>query len=179
MTQLEILFSEEQIRRRVEELATEVLAFRPEVLEPHGLLMVGPLKGAAIFMADLSRALSRLGVRVDLSFMKLSSYGAGTESSGTVLLGQDVDMDVEGRHVLLVDDIIDTGRTMEYARDYLLERRPASLTMAALLDKPSRRAVDAECDLVGFEIEDRFVLGYGTDLDQRFRELPYIGVKTG
>jgi len=171
------LFVEDQIRARIEELAAEIVQVRPEALAPEGLVMVGPLKGAVVFMSDLARALSRLGVRVDLSFMKLSSYGAGTESTGKVVLGQDVDMEVSGRHVLLVDDIIDTGRTIAFAQEYLGARSPQSITTVLLLDKPSRRVVEVPYDLAGFVIEDLFVLGFGTDLDQRYRELPFIGVR--
>ena len=174
---IEPLFDAEQIQARIDGLAEEIIALRPESLHPDGLLMVGPLKGAVVFMADLARALSRRGVRVDLSFMKLSSYGAGTESSGRVVLGQDVDMEVAGRHVLLVDDIIDTGRTIAFAQEYLQARDPESLTTVLLLDKPARRVVEAPYDLAGFVIEDLFVLGFGTDLDQRHRELPFIGVR--
>jgi hypoxanthine phosphoribosyltransferase len=171
------LFDAGQIQRRINELAAEIIQLRPEALESDGLLMVGPLKGAVVFMSDLARALSRHAVRVDLSFMKLSSYGAETESSGTVVLGSDVDMDIAGRHVLLVDDIIDTGRTIAFAQAYLSERNPKTMTTVLLLDKPSRRVVDVPYDLAGFVIEDLFVLGFGTDLDQRFRELPFIGVR--
>ena len=174
---IEPLFTADQIQARIRELAREVVSLRPEAREAEGLLMVGPLKGAVVFMSDLARALSDLGVRVDLSFMKLSSYGAGTESSGTVVLGHDIDMEVAGRHVLLVDDIIDTGRTIAFAHDYLAARSPQSVTTVLLLDKPSRRVVDAPYDLAGFVIEDLFVLGFGTDLNQRYRELPFIGVR--
>ena len=174
---IEPLFTAEQIQARIAELAQEIADLCPAALEPGGLLMVGPLKGAVVFQCDLARALSCLGVRVDLSFMKLSSYGAGTESSGTVVLDQDVDMDVAGRHVLLVDDIIDTGRTIAFAQEYLAERHPESLTTVLLLDKPARRVVDVPYDLAGFVIDDLFVLGFGTDLDQQYRELPYIGVR--
>jgi hypoxanthine phosphoribosyltransferase len=176
-TRIEPLFDEAEIRHRIAGLAVEVLSLKPEARSPEGLLMVGPLKGAVVFMADLARALSRLGVRVDMSFMKLSSYGAGTESAGTVSLDQDVDMEVSGRHVLLVDDIIDTGRTIAFAQAYLAERSPLSVTTVLLLDKPARRVVEAPYDLAGFVIEDLFVLGFGTDLDQRYRELPFIGVR--
>ena len=174
---IEPLFDAEEIHHRIAGLASEILALRPEAKSPEGLLMVGPLKGAVVFMSDLARALSRLGVRVDMSFMKLSSYGGGTESTGTVVLEQDVDMDVAGRHVLLVDDIIDTGRTIAFAQKYLAERNPQSVTTVLLLDKPARRVVDVPYDLAGFVIEDLFVLGFGTDLDQRYRELPFIGVR--
>jgi hypoxanthine phosphoribosyltransferase len=174
---IEPLFTPEQIEARIQELAMEIIALRPEAREAEGLLMVGPLKGAVVFMSDLARALSELGIRVDLSFMKLSSYGAGTKSSGTVVLGHDIDMEVAGRHVLLVDDIIDTGRTIAFAQDYLTARSPQSVTTVLLLDKPSRRVVDAPYDLAGFVIEDLFVLGFGTDLNQRYRELPFIGVR--
>jgi len=177
-SRIDPLFTADQIRDRIEELAAEIVALRPQAHAPEGLLMVGPLKGAVVFMADLARALSRRGIRVDLSFVGLASYGEGTESSGQVKLYQDVDMDVRGRHVLLVDDIIDTGRTIAFAQKLLVDRAPASLLTVLLLDKPSRRVVDAPYDLAGFVIEDLFVLGFGTDLNQRYRELPYLGVRT-
>ena len=172
----EVLFSRSQIDARILSLASEISAAHATKWGESGVVMVGPLKGAVVFMADLSRALSDQGLRVDLSFIRLSSYGAGTVSSGQVVLGDDVDMDVVGRDVILVDDIIDTGGTLAFAQEYLAERRPRSVITVAFLDKPARREIEVKVDHVGFEIPDLFVIGYGTDLDQRYRELPYIGV---
>ncbi len=170
------LFTADQIAARVAELAAEIDAALPHGARGDGLLLVGPLKGAVMLVADLARALSRRGLRVDLCFVTLSSYGAGTESSGTVTMTADLDMPVAGRHVLLVDDIVDTGRTFDFALRLLANRDPASIRTVALLDKPSRRVVDVQLDHVGFPIEDLFVIGYGTDLDQRYRELPDVRV---
>ena len=177
MSSMHVLFSQQQISARVGSLATEIVSQWPACQAEDGIVMVGPLKGAVVFMADLARALSSLGVRVDLAFMKLSSYGAGTVSSGSVTMEHAVDMDVSARHVLLIDDIIDTGRTLDFARRELDRAGPASTFIVSFLDKPSRRVVEVPVDLVGFTIEDVFVLGYGTDLDQRYRELPYVGVR--
>jgi hypoxanthine phosphoribosyltransferase len=113
-----------------------------------------------------------------MDFLELSSYGAGTTSSGVIEVKKHLSDPITGRHVLLVDDIIDTGRTLAWAREHILSLSPASLRIAAFLDKPSRRVVEVPVDHVGFEIEDLFVLGYGADLAQRYRELPFIGVKT-
>jgi hypoxanthine phosphoribosyltransferase len=165
--------SREALEQRVVALAREIAA----VLESPDVVLVGPLKGAVVFMADLARALHDEGVEVCLDFMALSSYGDGTESRGTVDMAMDLQLDLEGRHVLLVDDIADTGRTLAFARERVLAHQPASLRIAVMLDKPSRREVDVPLDFVGFEIPDLFVLGYSADLAQGYRELPYIGVK--
>lgn len=173
MDPLDILISRDALEQRVVELAQEIA----KKLDHPDLVMVGPLKGAVIFMADLARALHDEGVEVCLDFLSLSSYGDGTESRGTVDMAMDLQLNLQDRHVLLVDDIADTGRTLAFARERVLAHKPASLSIAVVLDKPSRREVDVPLDFVGFEIEDLFVLGYGADLAQRYRELPYIGVK--
>jgi len=173
MEPLDILISREALQQRVVELAREIASS----LAGTDLVVVGPLKGAVIFMADLARALHDEGVEVCLDFLALSSYGDGTESRGTIDMAMDLQLDLEGRHVLLVDDIADTGRTLAFARERVLAHRPASLRIAVVLDKPSRREIDVPLDFVGFEIPDLFVLGYGADLAERYRELPYIAVK--
>jgi hypoxanthine phosphoribosyltransferase len=173
--QLDILLTEEQIAVRVRELARE-LALKLQDREA-GVVIVGPLKGCLMIAADLARAFHAEGVRVELDFMGLSSYGAGTESSGEVVLTSPLRMDLAGRQVVLVDDIADTGRTLAKARALIEERRPSQILTAVALDKPSRRVVHVALDAVGFEIPDLFVLGYGADLAERHRELPFVGVK--
>lgn len=173
---VQILFSADVLARRIQELAAEIAAALPPEARADGLVVVGPLKGCVVFMVDLVRALSAHLVRVEIDFLGLSSYGAGTVSSGVVTLTHDLRHEVGGRHVLLVDDIIDTGRTLHFAQGHLRACQPASLTTAALLDKPSRRVVQVAVEHIGFEIEDIFVIGYGTDHNERYRELPYVGV---
>lgn len=159
----------EQLDARVHALAAEIRARHAD----HPLTVVCILKGAWIFAADLVRALSPHDVRVE--FVAASSY-EGTETTGKVHLLHDLRRPIAGEHVLLVEDIVDTGLTLSFLVDLLRAREPASLEVAALLDKPSRRKVRFEADYVGFEIPDLFVIGYGLDLDQRFRHLPYVGL---
>lgn len=164
------LISAEQIQARVGELATALAHRIPDGEPPH---LIGVLKGGFMFLADLVRALPR---PVTVDFARLSSYGAGTTSAGEVQL-LTAPHPVRDRHVVIVEDIVDTGLTLERLRRHLLADRPRSLTTVALLDKPSRRSSDVPIDLVGFTLEaDRFVVGYGLDLDQHHRQLPYIGV---
>lgn len=163
----EILFTEEQIRERVKEVGKQISADYGK--DP--ILMVGILKGSVPFMADLMRA--TVG-KIEIDFMAVSSYGAGTKSSGVVRIIKDLDHDIEGKNVIIVEDIIDTGLTLQYLKEYLLKRNPASLKIATCLDKPSRRVVDIKPDYCCFEVEDKFIVGYGLDADQQFRQLPYI-----
>ncbi|MDH7601970.1 MAG: hypoxanthine phosphoribosyltransferase [Armatimonadota bacterium] len=167
----EILISEESLQKRVRELGREIT----NAYGGNSILAIGVLKGAAIFLADLVRAID---LPVDYDFVWLSSYGGGTESSGVVEIRKDVEADVSGRHVLVVEDIVDTGWTLRLSRltESLLARDAASVRVCALLDKPSRRKVDVVIDYRGFEIEDKFVVGYGLDLAGRYRNLPYVGV---
>jgi hypoxanthine phosphoribosyltransferase len=159
------LFTEEQIAERVDELGRQISEdFRGR--EP---LLVGLLKGAFVFMSDLARAIS---LPVEMDFMSVSSYGDATETSGVVRILKDLDDDLSGRDVIIVEDIIDSGLTLKYVRSLLLARSPASLTVAALL-KRADAAFD-EVDFVGFEIGDEFVVGYGLDAAQRYRNLPFI-----
>ena len=162
-----ILFTAEQIRARVEEMAADIAADYRE-REP---VLVGVLDGAVVFLADLMRALP-ISVRVD--FVKWSSYGDGASSSGEVQLLKDLSFSVEGKHVLVVEDIVDTGLTLRYLLENLETRDVASLAVAALLDKPSRRQAQVKLDYIGFEVPDEFVVGYGLDFAQRYRNLPYI-----
>ena len=164
-----ILLSAEEIRAQVAELGRKI----SEDYQGKELVVVGILKGAAIFCADLLRQIT---VPVAIDFMAVSSYGASTKSSGVTRIMKDLDQGVEGRHVLLVEDIVDTGLTLRYLREYLGGRGPASLAIAVLLDKPSRRQAEVKVDYVGFEIPDEFVVGYGLDFAEQYRNLPYIGV---
>src|SRR5205814_5285789 len=137
------------------------------------LLLVGVLKGAVFFMADLMR---RLTIPCEVDFMAISSYGASTDSSGVVRILKDLDINIEGRDVLVVEDIIDSGLTLSYLMRNLESREPASLAVCALLTKPARREIDVPVRYVGFEIPNRFVIGYGLDFGERYRNLPYVGV---
>jgi len=165
-----ILISEEAIRERVAELGATISAD----YAGESFIMVCVLKGAVVFMTDLAR---KLQGNVLFDFIGSSSYGDGTTSSGKVRITKDVDLDVEGKHVLLVEDILDTGHTLSFLRQHFLQKGVASLKTCVLLDKPDRRVVLSEkADYVGFNIPDQFVIGYGLDYAQRYRNLPYIGL---
>lgn len=164
---LEILITEEQIATRVRELGREISAdYAGKTVH-----FVCVLKGAYTFLADLARVME---VPVTLDFLAVSSYGKGQTSSGEVQLTKDLDVSLQGRDVIIVEDIADTGLTLNYLLTMLRSRQPASLKVAALLSKPSRREIDVPVDYIGFEVSDRFVVGYGLDNDQRYRELPYV-----
>ena len=165
----EILIGPEELQARVRELGAEISAD----YTGRDLLLVGVLKGAVFFMADLMREIS---VSCEIDFMAISSYGASTDSSGVVRILKDLDLNIDGRHVLVVEDIIDSGLTLSYLRRTLGARKPASLEICALLTKPERREVEVPVRYVGFEIPNRFVIGYGLDFAERYRNLPYIGV---
>ena len=164
-----VMFDEGAIAGRVDELAQEIAS-----LLPAGFMVVGLLKGSFVFVADLVRALHRHGSAPQVEFMRQSSYGLGTVSAGEVHLLGDVPSDVAGKDVLLVDDIIDTGHSLRYARTLLEQRGVAHTFICALIDKPSRRKVDVAVDFVGFAIGDVFIAGYGIDYAERYRELPVI-----
>jgi hypoxanthine phosphoribosyltransferase len=164
----EILLSEEQIRKRVAELAREIRADFPD-----GLHLVAVLKGAFVFLSDLVRCMSG---HVSLDFLAASSYAKGTTSSGEVRLLKDLDTTLDGKHVIIVEDIVDTGLTLKYLQEILAARGPRSLRTACLLNKPSRRQVDVKVEYIGFTIEDRFVVGYGLDYAEEYRNLPHIAV---
>jgi hypoxanthine phosphoribosyltransferase len=163
------MITAEVLAARVRELGEKITAD----YAGQELTVVGVLNGSFIFMADLVRSID-LPVRCD--FLGLSSYGSATESSGVVAITKDLSGPVEGRHLLVVEDIIDTGLTMSYLLQNLRTRRPASVKIVSLLSKPARRQVEVSIDYLGFTIEDRFVLGYGLDYDGRYRNMPYIGV---
>jgi len=170
MASVSRLFDEEVIARRVEELAGEIAA-----VLPREFVIVALLKGSFIFVADLIRALDRASATPMVEFLRLSSYGHGRRSSGVVRVIGDAPKDVMGHAVLVIDDIVDTGRSLLFARDLLAEAGAASVRTCALLDKPSRREVEIEADFVGFTVEDVFVVGYGIDDAEKYRHLPYIG----
>ena len=163
-----VLFDPSTLATRVADLAAEILAAVPE----DDIHFVGVLKGAVPFMADLIRAVPG---RVTIDFIAVSSYGSGTSSSGEVRMLKDVDASLDGRHVVIVEDIVDTGLTLHYLQDLLRLRNPKSLRTACLLSKPSRRKVDVPVEFIGFTIDDHFVVGYGLDYDEQYRNLPYIG----
>jgi hypoxanthine phosphoribosyltransferase len=162
-----VLIGREELQQRVAELGARISSD----YEGDELVLVGVLKGAVFFMADLARHIT---VPVALDFMAVSSYGSSTDSSGVVRILKDLDTTIEGRHVLVVEDIIDSGLTLSYLMKNLRSRRTASLEICALLTKPSRRRVDIVCRYVGFEIPDVFVVGYGLDLAERYRTLEYV-----
>ena len=167
----QVLITEEQLRRRVKQLGKQI----SEDYEGKELVLVGILKGAAIFLSDLVREIS---IPVDYDFVAISSYGADTRSSGVVRLLKDLDESIESKHVLVVEDIVDTGWTLRlsYIVENLRSRKAASVRVCTLLDKPSRRKVDIGIDYYGFIVEDRYVVGYGLDYRGKYRSFPFIGV---
>ncbi|AMY22179.1 hypoxanthine phosphoribosyltransferase [Rhodococcus fascians] len=168
-----VLISEEQIKTRTAELAEEIAKRYPEGAPEGDLLLVGVLKGAIMFMTDFARALP---IPAQLEFMAVSSYGSSTSSSGVVRILKDLDRDITGRHVLIVEDIIDSGLTLSWLKRNLATRSPASLSVVTLLRKPDAIKVDVEVANVGFDIPNEFVVGYGLDYNERYRDLPYIGL---
>ena len=166
--QFDVLIGEDRLAARIRELGREI----SEVYRGEPLTLVCILKGSFLFMADLARAIEG-DVRVE--FLGVASYD-GVASSGAVQITHDLRQSIEGRHCLLVEDIVDTGLTLSFLLETMRLRSPASLRVASLLDKPSRRKVEVPIDYVGFQIEDVFVIGYGLDLDQRYRNLPYVGI---
>jgi hypoxanthine phosphoribosyltransferase len=163
----EVLVDAETLQRRVREMGEEI----SEAYRGKDLLLVGVLKGAVFFVADVMRSID---VPVEVDFMAVSSYGSATDSSGVVRILKDLDMAIEGRDVLIVEDIVDSGLTLQYLMRSLSARNPASLEVCALLTKPERRKVDLPIRFVGFEIPDRFAIGYGLDHAERYRNLPYV-----
>jgi hypoxanthine phosphoribosyltransferase len=165
----DVLIEDDRLQERIAELGSEISSD----YAGRDLLLVGVLKGAVFFMADLMR---RLTVPCEIDFMAISSYGASTDSSGVVRILKDLDINIEGRHVLVVEDIIDSGLTLSYLVRTLQARRPATLEICALMTKPDRRQMDVDVRYVGFEIPNRFVIGYGLDFAERYRNLPYVAV---
>jgi hypoxanthine phosphoribosyltransferase len=165
----EILIDAETLQNRIRELGEEISTD----YAGRELLLVGVLKGAVFFMADLMRSIA---VPCEIDFMAISSYGASTDSSGVVRILKDLDINIEGRDVLVIEDIIDSGLTLSYLLRNLESREPASLSVCALLTKPERREIEVEVRYIGFEIPNKFVIGYGLDFAERYRNLPYVGV---
>jgi hypoxanthine phosphoribosyltransferase len=163
----EILVQPDELKQRVRSLGEAVSAEYAE----RDLLLIGVLKGAVFFLADLMR---HIDIPCELDFMAVSSYGSATDSSGVVRILKDLDTPIEGRHVLIVEDIVDSGLTLQYLMRNLGARNPATLDVCALLTKPDRRKVELPIRFVGFEIPDRFAIGYGLDFDERYRNLPYV-----
>lgn len=165
----EILITEEQLKAKVKELGEMIT----RDYEGKDLVLIGVLKGAIMFMSDLSRAID---LPLSIDFMAVSSYGSSTKSSGIVKIIKDHDIDIEGKDVLIVEDIIDSGLTLAYLRETLLGRKPRSLKICTILDKPERREANVKVDYCGFKIPDKFVVGYGLDYAEKYRNLPFIGV---
>ena len=165
---MRVLISSEDIQLRVREMAADIRRDHPD-----GVHLIAVLKGAFVFLSDLARAIPG---RCTIDFTAVSSYGTLSSSSGQVQLLKDLDSGLEGRHVVIVEDIVDTGLTLTYLQDIVRARSPSSLRTACLINKPSRRQVEVTLDYVGFGIEDTFVVGYGLDYDEQYRNLPYIAV---
>jgi hypoxanthine phosphoribosyltransferase len=164
-----VLIDDAQVQAKIRELGTQITAD----YAGKDLLLVGVLKGALLFIVDLAR---QIDLPLELDFMAISSYGAATETSGVVRILKDLDTSIEGRDVLIVEDIIDSGLTLNYIVEHLRNRGPASIKICSLLNKPSRRRVDVKVDYRGFDIPDEFVVGYGLDFQQRYRNVPFVGV---
>lgn len=171
MANIDVMISEEEIANKVNELAKQI----EKDYEGEQLLVVGILKGASVFVSDLIR---KINLDVNIDFMSVSSYGNGTESSGTVRILKDLDVDIADKNVLIVEDIIDSGLTLSNLVKELRLRNPKSLKLCTLLDKPQRRTSNIPVDYVGFVIEDKFIVGYGIDWAEKYRNLPYIGSVT-
>lgn len=164
-----VLLSEEEIKKKVKELAKEISRDYPN----GDLLFIGVLKGSVFFITDLMREME---VNVSVDFMAVSSYGSSSVSSGVVRILKDLDFDIEDKDVLIIEDIIDSGTTLKYLYEYLKSRSPKSLKICALLEKPARKKVDINADYLGFSIPDAFVVGYGLDYAEMYRQLPYLGI---
>lgn len=164
-----VFFSGEELQNKVREIGAQIT----RDYEGKDPLFVGVLKGSFVFMADLMRAVD---LYCDIDFMAVSSYGSGTTTTGAVKINKDLSYNVEGRHIILIEDILDSGVTLSYLKKYIEARKPASVRICTLLDKPARRRADIHADYVGFECPDAFIVGYGLDYAERYRNLPYIGV---
>lgn len=165
-----IIYTREQIHARLETLVDEIAAGEPG----EGFVMIGILRGSFMFMADLLRAFNKHNLHPQIDFISLASYGSSTVSNGTVRLTHDTDIDVRGKNVLLVDDILDTGHTLAFAKALFRERGAKDVKACVLLDKKSRRTEKVAAEFIGFPVDDLFVVGYGLDFDNRYRELPHI-----
>ena len=166
---VEIMLTEDEVDNRIREIGEQI----SKDYAGKTVHLICVLKGGSFFMTELAK---RITVPVSLDFMSVSSYGGSTKSSGVVRIVKDLDEPLEGKDVLVVEDIVDSGRTLSYLLEMLRDRKPASVKLCTLLDKPERRVVDVNVDYTGFQIPDEFVVGYGLDYDQKYRNLPYIGV---
>lgn len=166
---VKVMFTEEEVDRKIQEIGDKIT----KDYAGKQVHLVCVLKGGSFFMCELAK---RINLPVSLDFMSVSSYGGDTKSSGVVKIVKDLDEPLEGKDVIVVEDIVDSGRTLSYLLDMLQDRKPASLKLCTLLDKPSRRVIDVNVNYTGFQIPDEFVVGYGLDYDQIYRNLPYIGV---
>ncbi|MCJ8342826.1 MAG: hypoxanthine phosphoribosyltransferase [Cetobacterium sp.] len=165
---VDVMISQEEIQKRIKELAREI----EKDYEGKELICLGLLKGSIMFMADL---LKEVNLPLAMDFMKVSSYHGGTDSTGVVKILKDVDLDITGKNILIIEDIIDTGLTLQYVKNFLGSKKPNEIKVCSLLDKPSRRKVEMVGEYIGFEIPDEFVLGYGLDYDEYYRNLPFVG----
>ena len=166
---LKVLLTEQEIKAKVADLGAKIT----QEYQGKDLLIVTVLKGAVVFLADLMRCID---MPAEIDFMVVSSYGSGTKTSGVVKIVKDLDASIKDKHLLIVEDILDSGLTLSYIKGILKDRQPASIRIATLLDKPARRKADIKADYVGFEVPDEFVIGYGLDYDEKYRNLPYIGI---
>ena len=166
---LRVLYSEEELEAKCAELGAQI----SKDYEGKNLLLVSVLKGAVVFMTDLMRHIT---VPCSIDFMVVSSYGSGVKTSGVVKIVKDLDADLAGKDLLIVEDILDTGRTLHYLKQLLQDRNPNSIRIATLLDKPERRRAAVRADYVGYQVPDEFVVGYGLDYDEKYRNLPYVGI---
>ncbi|MGI6722614.1 MAG: hypoxanthine phosphoribosyltransferase [Anaerovoracaceae bacterium] len=162
-----VMITQEEILKRAAEIGRQIT----EDYKGEGVLLIGILKGAVMWMTDLMK---NIDLDVEIDFMACSSYGASTKSSGIVKINKDLDSDIEGKNVIIVEDIVDSGTTLAYLKKYLSNRSPKSIAICALLDKPQGRKVELEADYKGFDVDDRFIIGYGLDFNQKYRQLPYI-----
>jgi len=163
----EVMITEEEIRERAAEIGEQITGdYRGE-----GVILIGILRGAVPWMADVMK---HIALDVEIDFIACSSYGATTKTSGVVKINKDLDSDIEGKNVIIVEDIVDSGITLSYLKGYLENRKPKSIRICALLDKPEGRRADIKADYVGFTVEDKFIIGYGLDFNQKYRQLPYI-----
>ncbi len=166
---LKVLLTQEELREKVKELGRQIT----QDYQGKNLMIVTVLKGAVVFLADLMR---EIDVPAEIDFMVVSSYGAGTKSSGVVKIVKDLDVPLKDKDLLIVEDILDSGMTLSYLKELLEGREPRSIRIATLLDKPARRKVDLKADYIGYSVPDEFVVGYGLDYDEKYRNLPYIGI---
>ncbi|MBW6514863.1 MAG: hypoxanthine phosphoribosyltransferase [Candidatus Syntrophosphaera sp.] len=164
-----VLFDEYQIQTRVREIGSQIVSDYKDKTP----VLIGILKGGFVFLADLCRAIT---IPVELDFLAISSYGSQTSSSGVVKIRKDIDIDISGRDVIIVEDIVDSGLSLQYIKDYILKHAPASLRTCVMLDKPKAHKLEVGFDYVGFEIGNEFVVGYGLDFNEKYRNLPYIGI---